>query len=89
MVGFEYQYLSSREIIKNLKLLLEYSIIEYIILISLIIFFIITIYYIIPSINIFLKYRQEKKNKLMRKRFIKQIALQKDINDEIEKELNK
>jgi hypothetical protein len=46
------------------------------------------IYYIIPLINISYSFKKNEKEKEIRKIFIKQIAMQKDINDEIEKELN-
>jgi hypothetical protein len=88
MVGFEYKYLTSREILNNFKLIMEYSTTEYVYLIVSIITIFSIIYYIIPTINIFLNYKKLQKEKFNRKKFIRQIALQKDINDEIEKELN-
>jgi len=88
MVWFEYKYITSSDIIKNIKLLTEYSLIEYFILIWSIILLIAFIYYIIPIINISNNFWKKEKEKKNRKRFIKQIAMQKNINDEIEKELN-
>ena len=88
MILFEYEYTSSSDIINNFRLLTEYSLLEYIILIMLIIILISMVYYIIPLINIYLIYRRKEKEKGKRKEMIKQIVMQKDINDEIEKELN-
>jgi hypothetical protein len=48
---------------------------------------IILIYYIIPIINIFFEKRKKEKAKQDRKKLLNQIALQKEINEEIEKEL--
>jgi antibiotic biosynthesis monooxygenase (ABM) superfamily enzyme len=69
-------------------LVTDFSHFEYSVLILSMLLLIISIYYIIPSINIYsdFLYKQHKKNK--RKEMIKQIAMQKDINDEIEKELH-
>ncbi len=88
MIWFEYKYITSTDIINNIKLLTDYSIQEYIILITCIILLILTIYYIIPTINIYFNYKEIELGKLNRKKMIKQIVMQKDINDEIEKELD-
>ena len=88
MILFEYKYTSSSDIINNFKLLTEYSILEYTILIVLLIILISMIYYIIPIINTYIIFRKKEKEKYKRKEMIKQIVMQKDINDEIEKELN-
>lgn len=88
MVWFEYEYVTSSDIMNNIKLLTEYSVKEYSLLAFSIIILIAFIYYVIPIINISLSFRKKEKEKETRKIFIKQIAMQKDINDEIEKELN-
>ncbi|MDP2091043.1 MAG: hypothetical protein Q8K30_05605 [Candidatus Gracilibacteria bacterium] len=88
MVGFEYKYVTSTDIMKNIKLLTEYTNFEYSLLIAGIFILILIIYYIIPTFNIYIKYNEKQAAIISRKKMIKQIAMQKDINDEIEKELN-
>lgn len=88
MVWFEYKYVTSTDIIKNIKLLTEYSIYDYTLLIGAIVLLVITIYYLIPIFNIYIKYNEKEAAIVSRKKMIKQIVMQKDINDEIEKELN-
>ncbi len=88
MIWFEYKYITSSDVISNIKLLTEYSLVEYSILTLSIVLLITFIYYIIPIINISNTFWNKEKEKKNRKKFIKQIAMQKDINDEIEKELN-
>ncbi|MFK7780404.1 MAG: hypothetical protein QM490_04655, partial [Candidatus Gracilibacteria bacterium] len=88
MIGFDYEYTTSSDIINNIKLLTEYSIQEYIILGVSIIILISLIYYIIPLLNISYTFMLKGKEKQKKKKLIRQIVMQKDINDEIEKELN-
>lgn len=88
MVWFEYEYTTSSDIMNNIKLLTEYSPWEYILLIISIIILISFVYYVIPLFNISHIFMGKEKEAQKRKLFIKQIATQKDINDEIEKELN-
>ena len=88
MIWFEYKYTWTTEIFNNINIINEYSIFEYSLLAGLILLLILNIYYIIPSISLYLKFRDKEKSKDIRKQIIKQIAMQKDINDVIEKELN-
>lgn len=88
MIWFEYKYTTSSEIMNSLKLITEYSITEYLLLVFWVFFIIAVILNLLPSLSIFIKYKKEEKKKRDRKNMIKQIAMQKDINDEIEKELN-
>ena len=88
MILFEYKYTSSSDIINNFRLLTEYSVLEYIILIVLLFILISMVYYIIPITNTYVIYRKKEAEKYKRKEMIKKIVMQKDINDEIEKELN-
>lgn len=87
MIWYEYKYSSSSEIIQNTKKILDFDLLEYSILIWSLFFMIILIYYIIPIINIFFEKRKKEKAKQDRKKLLNQIALQKEINEEIEKEL--
>lgn len=87
MVWYEYKYTPSSEIIENTKKLLDFNLLESAILIWLIIFIIILIYYIIPIINIFFEKKEKERIKQDRKKLLAQISLQKEINEEIEKEL--
>lgn len=88
MIWFEYEYSTSSEILKNIKLITNYSIEEYALLIISIIILLFFIFYFVPSVRIGYAYIIKEKEKEKRKVLIKQIATQKDINDEIEKELN-
>lgn len=88
MIWFEYTYVTPNEIFKNIKLLTEYSIFEYIVLTVSILLIVIIIYYVFPALSIYFKFKEKEKDKFNKKKLIKQIAMQKDINDEIEKELN-
>jgi len=88
MILFEYKYIPATNIFNNIKLITQYSAIEYLLLFISVFILISTIYYIVPIINIFLKFRENEKTKEIRKQLIKQIAMQKDINDVIEKELD-
>jgi predicted Holliday junction resolvase-like endonuclease len=71
-----------------MKLLINYSIIEYIILILLVIFIISLIYYILPLINIKKQIKKEEMKKIKLKKNLRLIMIQKEINEEMEKELN-
>jgi len=64
----------------NIKLLSEYNITEISILIFIIIFYILSLYFIIPYINISIKAIQKSKKIKNRKEMIKKIAMQKDID---------
>jgi len=87
MYWFEYTYNTPTFIINNIKLISEFSIIEYIILFVILSLFIWLSYYIIPYIDLLLTYKKKESDKLKRKKLIQTIAIQKDLDDEIEKEL--
>ena len=87
MIWFEYKYTTSSEIMNNIKLITDYSIIEYIVLTLLIIVIILVIYYIIPAINTYFTFKRKEIELNKRKEMLRQIILQKNINEEIEKEL--
>jgi len=88
MIWFNYNYITFSEVIKNMKLLLNYWFIEIIILIIGILFIISTIFYILPIIKVYLNYKKSTLEKAKKKELIRKIALQKDIDDKIAKELN-
>lgn len=88
MIWFNYKYTSSSDIIKNIPLLSEYTNIQFVILVVSIILLISAIFYFVPYVNIYYTFIKKQREKEKRKEMIKQIAMQKDINDEIEKELN-
>jgi uncharacterized membrane protein YqiK len=87
MYWFEYIYNNPQYIINNIKLISEFSIIEYLILILIFIFFIVFTYYILPYVELLIRYRKKESDKIKRKKLIQTIAIQKDLDDEIEKEL--
>jgi hypothetical protein len=88
MILFKYEHSTPSDIINNIKLISEYSIIEYSILAFIIILFIVIVVYVFPFIVILSELYKESKENKRRKQLIKQILIQKDINHEIEKELN-
>lgn len=88
MIWFEYKYTTSSEIINNIKLLTEYTILEYSVLAGLLILIIISIYFIIPTLNIIRKYKSKEKEKNKKAELLRLIVIQANINEEIEKELD-
>jgi len=88
MVWFEYKYITSSDIINTIKLISEYSIIEYSILVFLILFLIFNIYYLLPIYNIYSIEKAKIKEKEKKKKLLKLIQIQDKINKEIEKELD-
>ncbi|QFR39538.1 hypothetical protein A9Q91_04935 [Candidatus Gracilibacteria bacterium 28_42_T64] len=88
MIGFEYKYVKAIDIINNILLVPKDSVIEYSIITIIFIFFLVSLYYIIPFVNIWREHLQNEKEKKRKKFLLKQIILQKDMEAEIEKELN-
>lgn len=88
MNGFEYKYNTPNDIFLNILLLQEISPISIGIFCVLLLIIISHLLYIIPTINIlyteFIRARKAKK----RKDFIRQIAIQKDIEDQIMQEID-
>lgn len=66
----------------------QFSVIQYILLAIYLCSIFCVIYYIIPYVHITIKKKNTERAKKARSLLIKQIAMQKDIDDEIEKELN-
>ncbi len=88
MIWFEYKYTTSSDILNNLKLLTEYSIVEYSVLIVLLILMVTMIYYILPIYNIRKDTLNIKKAKEKKKELLRLIVIQAKINEDIEKELD-
>jgi len=88
MNGFEYKYNTPNDIFQNILLLQELSPIDIGVFCVILLFFIINILYIMPSINILVSEYTKQKKSQKRKNFIKQIAIQKDIEDQIMQEID-
>ena len=88
MIWFEYKYITFSEIIKNIKIFTDYSTYELIILIISVFIILLLINYIIPIIKVYFNYKKVLKEKSKKKEFLRKISLQKDIEDQIAKEIN-
>ena len=88
-IWFEYKYIPLDKIIDNIKLISDFNISELLILFSIILSIILLIFYIIPFLFMIIENRKIEKAKADKKKFIKQIVIQKDIETEIEKEIEK
>lgn len=88
MYWFEYKYITFLDVINNITIIYDYSIIEFIILVIWLIFILVMNLYIIPTIRIYIEYRKIEKETEKRKEFLRKIKLQKDIEDKIAIELN-
>jgi len=88
MNGFEYKYNTPNDIFQNILLLQDFSPISIGVFVVILLWFVVQILYVIPMINIvyseFVKQMKAKK----RKDFIRQIAIQKDIEDKIMQEID-
>ena len=82
-----YIYHSPNEIFKNIKLISNFDIFDFIFLVMIILFFIIVLLYILPILysikEEFLLHKTKKHKKIM----LKKIIMQKEIEDEILKEI--
>lgn len=88
MNGFEYKYNTPNDIFQNILLLQELSPIDIGVFCVILLFFIMSLLYIMPSINILVSEYTKQKKAQKRKNFIKQIAIQKDIEDQIMQEID-
>jgi hypothetical protein len=85
IIWFNYEYKTSKEILDFI--FLNISKIDYLIYIFLSLFLIVVIFYIWPK---FLIYKEKKENTrriLMKKKMLHRMKIQRDVEDEIEKEL--
>lgn len=81
--------LSFDEIIKNTKLISELWIFELMIFITIIVLLFLSVFYIIPLLQIKNKISTIKKESKNRKKILNQIITQKQIEEEIEEEIKK
>ena len=88
MNGFEYIYHTPNDILNNILLLSEISPLWIGIFSASFIFIAIIWLYIIPIVNILISNFVKQREKNQRKSFIKQIAIQKDIEDQIIEEID-
>jgi hypothetical protein len=88
MNGFEYKYHTPNDIFNNVLLISDISPTDLGVFLVTIFLFFILVLYIIPSIHIILIHAVKSYESKKRKNFIKQIAIQKDIEDQIAEEIN-
>ena len=88
MIWFNYKYLSFIEVIDNIKTFNNYSFIELIVLVLSSTIMILLIFYILPFFKLYLEEKKKIKEKNRKRDFLKKIALQKDIEDKIAKQIN-
>lgn len=88
MNGFEYKYNTPNDILQNILLLQEKSLIELGVFLGIFIWFVLMILYIIPMINIFFAELTKRMAMKKKKDFIRQIAIRKDIEDQILQEID-
>ena len=87
MIGFSYIYKSSDEVLQSASHLSNMSLWDILWLIISILLVIACICIIFPSIIIIYEYKQQKKEKRNKKKLLTQILLQKEIEDEVGKEI--
>lgn len=85
MIYFKHK--SFEEIYNNLDKIVNFSILEFIILWIVIFLVVISIFYISPSNQIIFKIRKNKKDARKRKKLLNQIMAQKELENEIEEEI--
>jgi hypothetical protein len=88
MNGFEYKYHTPNDIFNNVLLMSDISPIDLGVFWVIIFLFFILVLYIIPFIHILLINAVKSYEAKKRKTFIKQIAIQKDIEDQIAEEID-
>ena len=87
MNSFKYEYINVNEIFNNITLIKDFSVTELSILIAVIILFIIFILLIFPYIYIYYKYIIQKLEKNRKVYLLKQIAMEREIEAEMQKEM--
>ena len=87
MIWFEYTYNTPSEILSSITVLSHSSIKDFSIIVFIVVLYLCLVYYVIPYFKILWEYMSQEKKKRERKNFINKIALQKDLEEEIEREL--
>jgi predicted transporter len=87
MIGYSYIYKTSDEILQSVSHLGSMSISDILLLITMLIVVVLSIFVMFPCISITLEYKRQKKEKINKKKILTQILLQKEIEDEVEKEI--
>lgn len=82
-----FKHKSFEEIYNNSSLIINFSIVEIIILVSIITLILLFIFYILPVNEILTKFRINKSESRKRKKLLNQIMAQKEIESEIEEEI--
>lgn len=85
--GFEYNYKNNTEIIEHILSIADFWVFEFWLLLGLILFVFIGVYFLFPLLFIIKKYFERQKQNIKRKLMLQQIATQRDIEDEIEAEI--
>lgn len=88
MEPFKYTYIPSEEVMKNVLYIKDFWVIEIIILIILLWLVFIAVNYVFPFLYLKKQEKSFNKEKDKKREFIKKIALQREIEDEIEKEID-
>jgi F0F1-type ATP synthase membrane subunit b/b' len=87
MIWFEYKFISSLEIFKNVKIITEYSALDFLLLVAWLVLIILLIVYVIPVFEIYSNYSAEISRKKKNAKMLKKMLLQKDIENEITNEI--
>lgn len=82
-----YTYKTTSQILESITTLNEFSNYQFITLIFLLWLVLMFIYYILPLISLTVEFIKKDKAKNQRKNFIKTIALQRELEDEITREI--
>ena len=88
MIWFEYEYTAFSEVIKSLKIITDYTINDLITLIIWLVLIVLFVFYIIPINEVYRNSQKIKKEKLRKRDLLRKISLQKNIEDKIAKEIN-
>lgn len=87
-ISLEYKYYSLDEIFEKVNIINNFTNIDYIVLWFVIIFSILLVLYVWPIIKAMIEYYKIKIQKSIKKKNLKKILLQKELEDTIEKELH-